>query len=317
MESTVIRDDPFAFGRDLSLPRPPRETSPGRPSLPPPTSDSWFRDPTAAAPTVTAASQVGGDSLRRSLLLTLASAVVPGSGLLGAPQRGLRALGAATSVLSIAAVAVIGYLAVTDLGRLARFAGNESVLGAATVALIAVALIWVALITLTAIVTGPRVLHGGRRILTALVVTALAFGVAAPTAVAARYSRDTTLALDAILKGSDEVKANNQPTIAPGVDPWANQGRVNILLLGGDGDAARAEQVAKYSIRTDTIMVASIDTKTGDTTLIQIPATCRTRRFPRAPRWRRRSRTASAATAPRATGTSTRSGSTSSSTTPT
>ena len=286
VERTVVRDEPFALGADTVRARAAHQPTPGRGAVPPPSaSDAWFRDGTtngspAAGPPVAAPATTDHRRLRGSLLLTLASAILPGAGLLGAPQKRLRALGAVTSLLTIAAVSVVGWLAVTDLGRLARFAGNESVLGAATLALIALALAWVTLITVTALATRPSGLHSGRRLLSALVVTALAFGVAAPTAVAARYSRDTTLALKTILKGSEDVKANNQPTIAPGVDPWANQKRVNILLLGADGNAARAEQVAKYSIRTDTIMVASIDTVTGDTTLIQIPRNVQHTPFP-------------------------------------
>ena len=34
-----------------------------------------------------------------------------------------------------------------------------------------------------------------------------------PTAVAARYSRDTTLALSSVLQSGDDVKSNNRPSI--------------------------------------------------------------------------------------------------------
>lgn len=219
--------------------------------------------------------------LRKSILLTLASAIVPGSGLLGAPHRGLKVLGGFTAALSLIVVGVLAFVALTDLPRLARFAANTRVLTAATFLLAVVAVVWVTLITVTHIATRPRRLRGGRRALGAVVVTALAFGVAAPTAVAARYSRDTSLALSTVLQSSNDVKANNRPTLAPGAaDPWADQARVNILLLGGDGSASRADAVAKYSIRTDTIMVASIDTATGDTTLIQIPRNVQHTPFP-------------------------------------
>ncbi|SHJ95261.1 transcriptional attenuator, LytR family [Tessaracoccus bendigoensis DSM 12906] len=218
--------------------------------------------------------------LRSSLLLTLASAVIPGSGLLGAPRRGHKMLGALTAIVSVVTLTFVLFWAVTDLPRLARVAGNETFLGLATFALIFIAIAWVGLITLTQLTTRPTGLRGGKRLLSAVVVTGLAFCVAAPTAVAARYSHDTARALDSVLKSKDDVKANNQPTIAGGLDPWADQKRVNILLLGGDGSASRAEQVAKYSIRTDTIMVASIDTKTGNTTLIQIPRNVQYTPFP-------------------------------------
>ena len=78
-----------------------------------------------------------------------------------------------------------------------------------------------------------------------------------------------------------EVVATRRPTLnTEGPDAWAGIPRVNILLLGADGDASRKDAVAKYGIRTDTIMVASIDTATGDTTLVQIPRNVQFTPFP-------------------------------------
>lgn len=303
VESTIVRDTPFVMddavfrpaGKPADRPTPPRAES----------VDDWFRDvpgangtraasnaaaedasprkansPSHAAPETTDTADTQRRHLRSSILLTLASAVIPGSGLLGAPSRGLKALGALTALASLSAVGFLAYWALTDLPRLAAFAGNESVLNVASVALMIIAVAWVGLIVLTHVATRPTPIRGGRRVLGAAVVTALAFGVAAPTAVAARYTHDTSSALDLVLKNKDDVKAINQPTIAGGLDPWADQDRVNILLLGGDGDSTRKEMMEKYSIRTDTIMVASIDTKTGNTTLIQIPRNVQHTPFP-------------------------------------
>lgn len=220
--------------------------------------------------------------LRRSLLLTLASAVVPGSGLLGAPQRGLKVLGAVTTAVFVLAIGYLGISALTDLSKLTQAAQRESTLTQATFGLVMVAVIWVALIALTHIATRPEHTTQGRRILGAVVVTALAFGVAAPTAVAARYSRDAYLMLDQILPQASDIKASNREEIAASnaPDPWADTERVNILLLGADGNEARKENVEMFGVRTDTIMVASIDTKTGNTTLIQIPRNVQYTPFP-------------------------------------
>jgi polyisoprenyl-teichoic acid--peptidoglycan teichoic acid transferase len=48
-------------------------------------------------------------------------------------------------------------------------------------------------------------------------------------------------------------------------DPWEDKPRLNLLLLGGDDAPSRP------GVRTDTVIVASIDTKTGDTALISMP----------------------------------------------
>ena len=48
-------------------------------------------------------------------------------------------------------------------------------------------------------------------------------------------------------------------------DPFGDQERVNVLLLGGDGGEGRD------GVRTDTVIVASIATATGETTLFSLP----------------------------------------------
>ena len=66
--------------------------------------------------------------------------------------------------------------------------------------------------------------------------------------------------------GWDSNEASEEPgEPQPSVDPWAKKPRLNLLLLGGDAGKGRT------GTRTDTVIVASIDTKTGDTTLVSLP----------------------------------------------
>src|SRR5690606_18201997 len=58
-------------------------------------------------------------------------------------------------------------------------------------------------------------------------------------------------------------------------DPWAGKRRVNFLLIGAD--AARNRE----GIRTDTMMVASVDTRTGNTVLFSLPRNLQYVRFPK------------------------------------
>ncbi len=60
--------------------------------------------------------------------------------------------------------------------------------------------------------------------------------------------------------------ASRQPRGARRAAPSKDKPRVNILLLGGDAGKDRT------GTRTDTVILASIDTKTGDTTPVQPPA---------------------------------------------
>ena len=76
-------------------------------------------------------------------------------------------------------------------------------------------------------------------------------------------------------------------TVDPGSDPFGDQERVNVLLLGGDGGEDRD------GVRTDTVIVASIDTETGDTTLFSLPRNLENLPFPPTARWPRSTPTAS------------------------
>jgi len=225
----------------------------------------------------------GEPSLRRSLGLTVVSTLIPGLGLLGARRGPLRALGLITGLAALVSVLYLAYWASTNTTRVAMLAVSPGFLTAVSLALVALGLVWVALITLTQVSTRPRRLSNGRRAVGAVVVTALAFGVAAPSAIGARYARDQVLLVENVFtSGEDEVKSSTRPTLdaEPLADPWADIPRLNILLLGADGSDSRAEQVAEYSIRTDTIMLASIDTKSGATTIIQIPRNVQFTPFP-------------------------------------
>ncbi len=48
-------------------------------------------------------------------------------------------------------------------------------------------------------------------------------------------------------------------------DPWADQPRVNVLLIGSDAGADRT------GVRPDTMILASIDTASGNTVLFSLP----------------------------------------------
>lgn len=63
------------------------------------------------------------------------------------------------------------------------------------------------------------------------------------------------------------------PTPTPSADPWADKKRLNILILGSDGGPDR------HGERTDVVIVASIDTKTGNTALIGVPRNLQHMRF--------------------------------------
>ena len=63
-------------------------------------------------------------------------------------------------------------------------------------------------------------------------------------------------------------------TVVDAPDPFGDKERVNVLLLGGDGGEDRD------GVRTDSVIVASIDTDTGETTLFSLPRNLENLPFP-------------------------------------
>jgi polyisoprenyl-teichoic acid--peptidoglycan teichoic acid transferase len=63
------------------------------------------------------------------------------------------------------------------------------------------------------------------------------------------------------------------PTATPSADPWVGKRRLNVLILGSDGGPDR------HGERTDVVIVASIDTRTGNTALIGVPRNLQHMRF--------------------------------------
>jgi polyisoprenyl-teichoic acid--peptidoglycan teichoic acid transferase len=72
---------------------------------------------------------------------------------------------------------------------------------------------------------------------------------------------------------------NNRSATAPRDvtrdDPWGGRERVSVLLLGGDGAVGRS------GIRTDTIILLSIDTSTGRAVMFSLPRNMMNARFPK------------------------------------
>ena len=157
---------------------------------------------------------------------------------------------------------------------------NTDFLFRALVVLIAAGLGWACLIALTHLITRPKGLTTTKRAIGAGLVIALTFIVSAPLAVGARYTLSQLQLLGSIT--GDDVTAGSRPNIDTNAEnPWKDTPRLNILLLGADSTDTRIKDAGgSYTPRTDTIMVASIDTTSGDTTLIQIPRNLEHTPFP-------------------------------------
>ncbi|GAB3587457.1 hypothetical protein GCM10027579_24860 [Calidifontibacter terrae] len=89
--------------------------------------------------------------------------------------------------------------------------------------------------------------------------------VAVPAAQATRYVFITQRTLDKIYSQRYDKRGGSATTPVAGANPWKSVDRVNILLLGADSGAGR------WELRTDSVMVVSIDPQTGDSNLVSIP----------------------------------------------
>ena len=211
-------------------------------------------------------------SFRRSATLTVASALLPGLGLTGARQRWARILGVALPVGFLLSLVVLAVRAVMNPEAAIGWPFRPRIVQLALVVLIIAALGWACLIALTHLMTRPKGLTTAKRAIGAGLVVALSFVVSAPLAVGARYTL-SHLELLGSLGSRGDVESTSRPDIDANTDnPWKDTPRLNIMLLGADSTGTRIKDAGGvYVPRTDTIMVASIDTTTGDTVLIQIP----------------------------------------------
>ncbi len=184
--------------------------------------------------------------------------VVPGAGLLWARRRLPGALLMATAL-------VLGALAgwvLLEPDHVVNVAFDADGLRIAAIAGIALVVVWAIGVVATYVVVRPRPLTWWKEGLGATVVLGVCLALAAPVVVLTRYS---TVQADLVT----EVFENNRTATAPRevsvADPWGGQERVNVLLLGGDGSVTRP------GIRTDSVILVSLDTGTGDTAMFSLP----------------------------------------------
>ena len=218
-------------------------------------------------------------SFRRAVAFTIAGTAIPGLGLIAGRRR---IIGSIILGLFAATVLALGIYAAVDRQDLLAHALDPKTLRRAALALVIIGLVWVAIIIASHLSLRGRPTRG-QRAFGGFLVGLLSFAVAAPMAVAAHYSYVTASSVGAVFKSENETKSATRPTLeatqtAPGEpnpqDPWAGKPRLNVLLLGGDAGPGRV------GTRTDTVILASINTKTGDTALISLPRNTARMPFP-------------------------------------
>jgi LCP family protein required for cell wall assembly len=138
-------------------------------------------------------------------------------------------------------------------------------------AAVGLAIVWSLAVIAQYRVLAPDSTTGRQHLLGSALVVLLALGVAAPAFEAAHLAAVQRNLITGLF--GDDVESATVPEEAA-VNPWGDKDRVNVLLLGGDGGDGRS------GVRTDTVIVASIDTETGATTTFSLPRNLEELPFP-------------------------------------
>jgi polyisoprenyl-teichoic acid--peptidoglycan teichoic acid transferase len=195
---------------------------------------------------------------RRALTLLALTLVLPGSAQL---VRGNKAVGRAALriVVLVAAVLIGGRLALGTAG-LVRLGFTPWVLVCLQVTAVVLGVCWLGLFVDAWRLGRPPTLLRRHRLVAAGVTCALMAGVGTPAAWGV-----------GVLNAQRELLGQ---ILVPGPVGELWQGRLNVLLLGGDGGPGRT------GIRTDSISLASIDVATGRTVLFSLPRNLERAPFP-------------------------------------
>ncbi|MGL5828956.1 MAG: LCP family protein, partial [Angustibacter sp.] len=213
-----------------------------------------------------------GDGFGKFTGVTLLS-VFPGLGLVAAGRRRIGAVIVLVTTLTLITLAVIA-LGGDAVGHTIDIATNPTKLAFIIILLILVAAGWCMTVVAASWSAKPVMPTPIQRIMGSGLVCITCLAVAAPGMVGAKYAFITRKTISSV--GSDSAARVDGAALPDSKkkDPWAKQPRVNLLLLGSDAGESRV------GIRTDSMMVASIDTKNGKTTLIGLPRSLQNAPFP-------------------------------------
>lgn len=207
--------------------------------------------------------------LGSTLGLTTLGAVVPGSGYLVA---GRRWLGSVVVLGWLGTIVGLVWYFSRGVDQALDFVFNPAAVRVAALGMGLALLVWAFVVVTSHRLLRPRDRPRSHTVIGNVLVVALLIAGAAPIARAAQYAMATADGVDAVF--DDDVKSPTAPDGVSEDDPWAGQDRVNVLLLGGDAGEDRV------GVRTDTVILASIDTRTGRTILFSLPRNMMYAEFP-------------------------------------
>jgi LCP family protein required for cell wall assembly len=207
--------------------------------------------------------QASAKARRRFLKFTALGTLIPGAGLVAAGRR--RSGWTIIALLVLAVLAAAAYLIEGGQSRLLSLGLDSSVLRFTGFGFAALAVLWLVIALISRRALEPPGVGAGTRLLSALLVILVGSAVITPMLVLSRYAFSSRTLVDKVFPGFADLPSLTKPTDASETNPWAGKARVNVLVLGSDAGPDRE------GIRPDSIILASIDTRTGATTLFQLP----------------------------------------------
>ena len=204
---------------------------------------------------------------------TVIGSILPGAGLIAAGRR--RAGWFLLLLTALLGAAVVGFAVLGDAKSTAlSVAFDVNDLMQVALALCGAALLWAGVVLAShASLRRFTVMTAWQRLLSTVLVTSIIAGGGLVAAKAASMSLIQRGVLQDVTANGTQVNNGGKPRSGQ-ADPWANTPRVNVLLIGSDAGADRT------GVRTDSVILASIDTHTGDAVLFGIPRNLQRVPFP-------------------------------------
>jgi len=201
-----------------------------------------------------------GIAVRRGVVLVLMSLIVPGSAQVAAGNKKLGRFALGVWLTLVALLIALGIALLAARGPVIGFLANPIVLTVLAWLVPVVGLAWIVLLVDAWRIANPGHMSGVGRAVTGVMALALSVVLGVVS-----WGAHGVLNASAAFVGD---------VFVGGGSAQVEDGRINVLLLGGDAGADR------WGLRPDSMTVASIDVRTGRTVLFGLPRNLQWAPFP-------------------------------------
>ena len=200
--------------------------------------------------------------------MTFLGALVPGSGYLYA---GRRAVGAVVLLVWLILLGGLAYYFGRDVRPALDLAFDPTRLKLLAGALVAGLVVWAFVVFTSHRLVRPQERPRWHTVTGNVLVAVLCLVMTYPVVTAARNALAQAELVSTVF---DDNESATTPQGRTKENPWAGTDRVNVLLLGGDGGEGRT------GVRTDTVILISMNTNTGKTVMFSLPRNMMNAQFP-------------------------------------